>query len=146
MGLDGSPSTHARVLPATEELERQHRISDAARIGCSYRHMAKLPALAFERRESRYYRSLRAPAALPRGPALRRRVASTSARRQARTAPCPVPRFNPSDYVDHDDIPMLAAKLDRAVAALTAGDSIPDLPETRRDVEKAEDWRCEKEM
>lgn len=50
---------------------------------------------------------------------------------------------------------MLAAELDCAVPTLTAGDSVPDLPgtitalleeKTRRDAEKAEDWRCEKEM
>jgi hypothetical protein len=59
-------------------------------------------------------------------------------------------RFNLCYYVDDDDIPMLAAKLERAAPALTAGDFVPDSAlgavtalleeKTRRDAEKAEDW------
>jgi hypothetical protein len=36
--LTDPPSTYARALSATEELERQHRISDVARIGGTYHY------------------------------------------------------------------------------------------------------------
>jgi DnaJ-domain-containing protein 1 len=38
-----------------------------------------------------------------------------------------VSRFNPDDYADNTDVPMLVAKLEHAARALNASDLVPDL-------------------
>jgi hypothetical protein len=61
-----------------------------------------------------------------------------------------VPRFDPSNYPEDEDIPMLATKLEHVVPALMAGDFVPDSvlgtvtklveDQTRRDADKKAEW------
>jgi hypothetical protein len=63
VGIAGSLSLRACTLSAVVELERQHRVSDAALTRSSYRYLrqgCKSPT-AFERCESWYYRDLQPP-------------------------------------------------------------------------------------
>jgi hypothetical protein len=56
VGIAGFPSPRARALSAAEELERQRRVSNYARIRSSYRYLRQgcKPPVAFKRSESRY--------------------------------------------------------------------------------------------
>nr|XP_051229017.1 uncharacterized protein LOC127346796 [Lolium perenne] len=76
---------------------------------------------AFERRESRFYRDLQ-----PRAPAIPPPRRSTYSKALGSSASPPVPRFEPGDYAEDEDIAMLAAKLEHAAPALMARDFIPD--------------------
>jgi hypothetical protein len=39
----------------------------------------------------------------------------------------PPPRFDPGEYAEDDDIPVIAAKLEMAAPALTTGDFVPSV-------------------
>jgi hypothetical protein len=61
-----------------------------------------------------------------------------------------VPRFDPSNYAEDKDIPMLVAKLENAAPMLMASDFVPDSAlgtvtklvedKTRRDIDKKAEW------
>ncbi|KAM0842581.1 hypothetical protein ACQ4PT_058290 [Festuca glaucescens] len=153
VGGTGSPSSRARELSAAEELERQRR-ADAARIRGSYRYLRQgcKPPRAFERRESRFHRDLQPSSS--RGSTLRstdpspRRLTYSEA--SSSSASPPVPRFDPGDYAEDEDISMLAAKLEHAAPALMAGDFVLDSvlgtvtklveEQTRRNADKKAEW------
>jgi hypothetical protein len=133
--------SRAHKLSATEELDRDRRASDAARIRGSYRwlHQGLKPQRAFTRHESQYYRDLEASRS--RDPPPRRssshdlEASSSSAPALCRltfsegsssSAPPPPLWFDPGDYAEDEDIAAIAAKLEMAAPALKAGDFVPD--------------------
>jgi hypothetical protein len=166
VGGTGSPSSRAHKLSATEELDQDRRASDAACIRGSYRslHHGSKPPCAFERCESSFCRDLHASSSRdlpPRrstyseassstGPPPRRLTYNEAS--SSSDSP-PVPRFDPGDYAEDENIPLLAAKLEHTAPALMAGGFVPDFimgtitklveEHSLRDTDKKAEWLSE---